>query len=151
MEDTKDVEIAQLKEALAHTQRLLTATQAAADQVITAPLCWCGAATIWRQWCRTHAPRCVSGAHFHGNCQCAGEPTLAVLRRMQRAQDNLRALLTACQLAIRMATIQGAEGTLGLALLDPTGAGHVCARFEAPEFLKDLAIVVGEAVDDVTA
>jgi hypothetical protein len=39
--------------------------------------CWCGASPErvtqdGRKWCLTHAPRCRSGAHFYGNCQCTG-------------------------------------------------------------------------------
>ena len=41
--------------------------------------CWCGAiasdlasGVLGREWSHEHAPRCRSGAHFHGNCQCKG-------------------------------------------------------------------------------
>lgn len=39
--------------------------------------CWCGAPKEHetpdeRAWCKNHAPRCRSGAHFYGNCQCTG-------------------------------------------------------------------------------
>lgn len=41
--------------------------------------CWCGepasplaSGVLDREWCHEHAPRCRSGAHFHGNCQCKG-------------------------------------------------------------------------------
>lgn len=52
-------------------------------------VCWCGQPVIAiadgagldhpvvtdveREWCREHAPRCRSGAHFKGNCRCAGQ------------------------------------------------------------------------------
>lgn len=34
--------------------------------------CWCGAVVIHEEWCHEHAPRCRSGAHFKGECRCAG-------------------------------------------------------------------------------
>lgn len=39
--------------------------------------CWCGrdrlhATPDGRAWCNDHAPRCRSGAHFYGNCECTG-------------------------------------------------------------------------------
>lgn len=34
--------------------------------------CWCLQPAVHKEWCRAHAPRCRSGAHFHGNCRCTG-------------------------------------------------------------------------------
>lgn len=34
--------------------------------------CWCGAPTYYQLWCQAHVPRCRSGAHFMGDCHCAG-------------------------------------------------------------------------------
>lgn len=42
---------------------------------LTAGRCWCGefaSGVLGREWCHKHAPRCRSGAHFHGNCECKG-------------------------------------------------------------------------------
>jgi hypothetical protein len=35
--------------------------------------CWCGEEAIHIRFCREHAPRCRSGAHFDGNCYCKGD------------------------------------------------------------------------------
>jgi len=46
--------------------------------------CWCGDPAyhaafgrVRGSWCRKHAPRCRSGAHFFNNCLCVGDAELA--------------------------------------------------------------------------
>lgn len=83
--------------------------------------CWCGdvviaisdgvgldhplAKDVEREWCRAHAPRCRSGAHFKGNCRCRGDAKgslsrspryAAIMHAMVRSDALDMATLTCC-------------------------------------------------------
>jgi hypothetical protein len=51
------------------------------SDVETPRFCWCTEPVHYRfggnGWCYQHAPRCRSGAHFHGNCKCVGDDAFA--------------------------------------------------------------------------
>lgn len=85
----------------------LTKTVELAKSMISSPIwpgaslparCWCGEQMVHHSWCREHAPRCHSGAHFYGNCQCEG-PTTAFWEQWDREIRPKRSAPSAVSLA----------------------------------------------------
>lgn len=87
---TKQVELAQAM--------IKGLAKPAPDPVKTPARCWCGEQIVHINWCREHAPRCNSSAHFHGNCLCEG-PTAAFWERWDREIRPKRNASSAASLA----------------------------------------------------
>ncbi len=52
-------------------------------------MCWCGEKIAHEEWCREHAPRCRSGAHFKNNCGCVGDAMLTGVRASEATAEAI--------------------------------------------------------------